>query len=169
MKLKLTQSIKLADTKWKTSKTAFKTDQESRTNFQLAFLHVPDPLTLIQRVGGGGGVGVYFAPRYTSWNISRTFWTTILKNSQLNDVIFKQTSNLNRFHPPLFTIPTLKVDACLWATYSSGCRAKAPCFLLGTGIVGHERLVPAKLDSNPEKWAPSREKGPIAFFFKNKI
>ena len=37
-KLKLTPCTKLADTKWKTSKTALKTDQQSWTIFQLAFL-----------------------------------------------------------------------------------------------------------------------------------
>ena len=39
-KLKLTPCTKLADTKWKTSKTALKTDLQSRTNFQLEFLQL---------------------------------------------------------------------------------------------------------------------------------
>ena len=39
-KLKLTPCTKLADTTWKTSKTALKTDLQSWTNFQLAFLQL---------------------------------------------------------------------------------------------------------------------------------
>ena len=39
-KLKVTPCTKLADTKWKTSITALKTDQQSQTNFQLAFLQL---------------------------------------------------------------------------------------------------------------------------------
>ena len=39
-KLKLTPCTKLADTKWKTSKIALKTDLQSWTNFQLAFLQL---------------------------------------------------------------------------------------------------------------------------------
>ena len=43
-KLKLTPSTKLAYTKWKTSKTALKTDLQSWPNFQLALVH---PIALV--------------------------------------------------------------------------------------------------------------------------